>query len=303
MIRMEAYADLLNARDMKAVLDLFMATLVETNRTYDFFVDWDKVRSNVAALRVEISLLNSITGTKDPIAELRNTLKSYPEAAKAIPILIAVRDRQLKVLEDVEAAAQYADFDFGKASYTDDEIEDIVNFCNRTWIHSLLMSLNTLRDYVLGVEVGLDTNARKNRSGKAMESLIRPLLESSVEEHNLKIATEKKFHYLEQRYGLEVPNGLRNRRFDIVLFGDQHNINIETNFYGGGGSKPEEIVESYITRKNELDKMNWKFIWVTDGYGWRGMRNQIERAFEEMDYVLNIEFIHRGILANILKTL
>jgi len=303
MAKIETYAALPNIKDMKNLVDLFMETLIETNRTYDFFVDWGKVRRNVDALKVEIGILSSVVGTREPIAELRAVLKRYPEAAKAIPILVAVRDEQFKVLEDIEADSKYAEYNFGKISYTDAEIETLIHFCNRTGITALLTSLNTLRDYVSGVEVGLDTNARKNRSGTAMERLICPLLEGLAKEHKLKIVSQKKFYQLQKEYGLKIPPALKNRRFDLVLFGERNNINIETNFYGGGGSKPEEIVESYITRNNELHRSNWDFIWITDGQGWRSMRNQIERAFEEMDCILNIEFIHRGLLASILKSL
>lgn len=303
MARIEIYAPLINVKDTRSLVDLFMDTLVETNRTYDFFVDWEKVHRNVDTLKVEIGILSSVVGTRQPIAELRTVLKRYPEAAKAIPILVAVRDKQFKVLEDIEADSKYAEFDFGKVSYPDTEIETLINFCNRTGIIALLTSLNTLRDYVSGVEVGLDTNARKNRSGTSMERLISPLLESLAKEHNLNLISQKTFSYLQQKYSLKIPPALKNRRFDIVLLGERANINIEANFYGGGGSKPEEIVESYITRNNELHRSNWQFIWVTEGQGWRSMRNQIERAFEEIDYVLNIEFIHRGLLATILKSI
>lgn len=303
MAKIETYAALPNIKDMKNLVDLFMATLVETNRTYDFFVDWGKVRRNVDALKVEIGILSSVVGTREPIAELRAVLKRYPEAAKAIPILIAIRDEQFKVLEDIEADSKYAEFNFGKLSYTDAEIETLIHFCNRTGITALLTSLNTLRDYVSGVEVGLDTNARKNRSGTAMERLIYPLLESLAKEHKFNIVSQKTFSHLQQKYGLKVPPALKNRCFDIALLGERDNVNIETNFYSGGGSKPEEIVESYITRNNELQRSNWKFIWVTEGLGWRSMRNQIERAFEEIDYILNVDFVHRGLLAKILKSL
>lgn len=303
MARIETYAPLINVKDTKSLVDLFLETLVETNRTYDFFVDWEKVNQNVDTLKIEIGILSSIVGTRHPIEELRTVLKRYPEAAKAIPILVAVRDKQFKVLEDIEADSKYAEFDFVKASYTDAEIETLINFCNRTRITALLTSLNTLRDYVSGVEVGLDTNARKNRSGTSMERLISPLLESLAKEHNFNLVSQKKFSYLQQKFSLKVPPALINRRFDIALLGKQANINIEVNFYSGGGSKPEEIVESYITRNNELHRSNWKFIWVTDGQGWYSMRNQIERAFKEIDYILNVEFVHRGLLATILKSL
>ena len=127
MTRIETYAPLINVKDTKSLVDLFLETLVETNRTYDFFVDWEKVNQNVDTLKIEIGILSSIVGTRHPIEELRTVLKRYPEAAKAIPILVAVRDKQFKVLEDIEADSRYTEFDFGKVSFTDAEIKTLIN--------------------------------------------------------------------------------------------------------------------------------------------------------------------------------
>jgi hypothetical protein len=70
-------------------------------------------------------------------------------------------------------------------------------------------------------------------------------------------------------------------------------VNIETNYFSGAGSKPEEIVDSYINRRNELVKNDWSFIWITDGDVWRSSENQILKAFGNLDYVFNIEFYER----------
>jgi len=70
----------------------------------------------------------------------------------------------------------------------------------------------------------------------------------------------------------------------------------EVNYYAGAGSKPEEIVDSYINRKNELLDSGWKFIWITDGNVWKGSESQLLKAFNEMDFVMNINFINQGIL-------
>jgi len=78
-------------------------------------------------------------------------------------------------------------------------------------------------------------------------------------------------------------------------------VNIEVNYYSGAGSKPEEIVDSYINRHNELVSNDWGFIWVTDGNVWRGSESQLMKAFNELDYVLNIDLVQRGMLFEALK--
>lgn len=301
MAELRPYSEVLGiAEDVDALYERFIDSLAETNRTYRFFVDWEKVRENVEALRVEIALLTSLVGSNEPLAELRALLKRYPEAAKAIPILVAVRDLNFTVLEDPDAAHKYREFNFSKAA-DDEDVEDIVRFVERTGLVSLFQSIQMLRDYVVGVEVGMDTNARKNRSGKAMETIVYPIVKDfSRGREGLLVFNEKTFGHLEGEYKISVPTGLRQRRFDIVLVGQSVFTNIETNFYSGGGSKPQEIVDSYINRQRELREANWNFIWVTDGFGWRAGQNQIRKAIREMDYVLNTEFIRAGLLTRVL---
>ena len=51
----------LGFRDFKEYEDHFFNTLLPTNKTYEYFVDWDKVKSAINKYLDEISLLNSLT--------------------------------------------------------------------------------------------------------------------------------------------------------------------------------------------------------------------------------------------------
>lgn len=301
MVILAPYQKTLGAQTEETVVERFFASLAITNRTHDFFVDWDKVRHNVQALSAEIALLGSLAGSAQPEANLRLLLRRYPEVARAIPILVAVRDLKFKVLEDVQSVQQYSDYDFSKLTLTQDDVEAIVRFCAKTGISSMLASTQALRDYVLGVEVGTDTNARKNRSGTAMEDLISPVVDQLArEQKGLRVRKQKRFSELAQLDGIPAPRGLEDRRFDIVVLTDTRRFNIEINFYAGGGSKPQEIVDSYINRHRELTQAGWELIWATDGYGWKSGASQMRKAFRDMSYVLNIDFVRRGVLSAIL---
>jgi type II restriction enzyme len=59
-------------------------------------------------------------------------------------------------------------------------------------------------------------------------------------------------------------------------------------------------VDSYIERQNELKNNGFEFIWITDGEGWRGQKNQIHKGFEKIDYLLNLHFVRLGLLEGIL---
>lgn len=57
-------------------------------------------------------------------------------------------------------------------------LEQYVLFMRNSGLFNLIQNhiIKDLVDYVLSVEVGMDTNARKNRTGKAMESLVKSYL-------------------------------------------------------------------------------------------------------------------------------
>ena len=197
-----------------------------------------KVSSNVEGLKIEIALLGSLAGSRNPEEALRNLLVRYPEVSRAIPILIAVRQLKFQVLENLETAEGYAEFDFSKSELSASEIEHVVSFCARTGITPMLASLKDLRGYVTGVEVGTDANARKNRSDSSTGRLVETFVNGLAGVHpNLEIRTQQKFSALEHIKGVAVPHSLRNRRFDMAITLDGRPFNIETNFYAGTGSK------------------------------------------------------------------
>lgn len=280
------------------LVNAFQNSIIVTNRTADFFVNWEKVRENAEELRIELSLMNSLIGSKNLEQDFRELIKQYPETIRAIPILIAVRDLEFPIIIDffdVEKGVKDLDFNKNRHSKLDDnEIDEYLQFMKKSGLFILFDTIKNLYDYVLGVEVGMDTNARKNRSGNAMEQLIKPVIEKASKELGAKCLFQKKFRTV----GLlgRVPASLANRKTDFIVYKDDRFVNIEVNYYSGAGSKPEEIVDSYINRKNELEANGWDFIWITDGNVWKGSENQLTKAFENMDYVLNINFSNRGLL-------
>ena len=64
----------------------------------------------------------------------------------------------------------FIEFD-NKKSLTNVEIEKYIKFMENTGLFELLQShlINNIIDYVTGILVGLDSNARKNRVGNILE--------------------------------------------------------------------------------------------------------------------------------------
>ncbi len=276
-------------------------TLIETNYTYDFFVNWAKVTRNRDVFKYELALLKSLKHCSNPVSEMKALINKYPEVIKVIPILLACRDGLLKVLNSIETGLQYNSFDFSKSRYDTKEIESIVMFTKKTGLLDILCQMDSAIDYLLGVEVGLDTNARKNRSGLFLEKMVTETLgELSTRNSELVFIEQKSFGHVENEYNVKIPASLRDRKFDYVVINGGKATNIEVNFYSGTGSKPSEIVSSYTDRNRVLTSAGWKFVWLTDGMGWKKMQRPFHVGIENIEYVINAQLLRKGILEKII---
>lgn len=306
MANIDIYKKKLKVNSINDLLDEFCKTLIDTNISYDYFVEWDKIKKNVEKYNPEICLLNSLIGSKDVQSDLTALLARYPEITVVFPLIIAVRELKndsIKVIEDGSIQA----YTFKRQDkLNSSEINRVVNFCRRSGILSLFSDfrIKDLRDYLLGVEVGMDTHARKNRSGQAMELALKPSLDDlKIRIPSIEVIAQKKFNYIKEKYGIAIPEALRDRKFDFIIKKQNSFVNIEVNYYSGTGSKPQEIVDSYINRQNELKNAGWNFVWVTDGIGWPSQLNQIKIAFQHIDYLLNLNFTNRGMLYDIIESI
>jgi type II restriction enzyme len=306
MANLDIYNRILKINEVGELLGEFCRTLVDTNTSYDYFVEWDKIKRNVSRINAEICLLNSLIGSKDVEGELSSLLARYPETIVVFPLIIAVRkltNSCIKVIE--EGSVQSYEFK-RKTKFSPSEISRIVNFSKKSGILALFSDfrIKDLRDYLLGVEVGMDTHARKNRSGKAMELALKPFLDNLKSRiPGIEVISQKNFEYISDKYGVPIPEALTDRKFDFVIKKKDSFVNIEVNYYSGSGSKPQEIVDSYINRQNELKNAGWGFIWVTDGIGWPSQLNQIRVAFQHIDFLLNLNFASRGMLYEIVANI
>ena len=301
MADIDFYRRHLQLSTVDAICSNLTGTLIETNFSWDFFVNWSKAIGNRDVFRYELALLKSLRNSSDPISDLRDLFRKYPEVIKVIPLLIACRDGLLKVLDSLETGLQFTTFDFSKKLYDDEEIEDMVSFTEKTGLLEALCHMDSATDYLLGVEVGLDTNARKNRSGLFLEKLVTEVLyDMSAKDSSVVSVAQKTFAHLEDRYGIRIPPTLRDRKFDYVVISKGKATNIEVNFYGGTGSKPSEIVNSYINRAQALSSEGWRFVWLTDGQGWRKMQNQLRVGIANIDYVINAKLLRDGLLEKVI---
>ena len=290
----------LDLRTEDAVFDYLLLKLKETIRTHDFFVAWEKVLSNVGKIEVPLNILNTLIGKSNVSQELRTIIKNYPEVVPVFPILIAVRDKSIKIA-NISGDHTYTFKE--KKSYTIEEIEDIVTFATKSGLLEVLedKKIKNLVDYALGVEVGLDTNARKNRSGTAMENLVEVYIKSICDKNGLDYIVQATASEIKARFNRSISTDKADRRFDFAINTKEKIFLIEVNYYGGGGSKLKSVAGEFSSLYKLVKSKHTEFIWITDGKGWETAKKPLRETFNVIDYIFNIEMVANGLLENVLK--
>ena len=279
-------------RDFKEWLKTFRNSICD----YGYYVDFNKVYGNVETIKIELNILNSLIGSKNIEADFEKLLTDYPQVLKCIPILLAVRGCEIYT---IDGDGEYL-FNFKKMNYS---IEEYKMFMRKTGLFSLISEhvINNLVDYVTGVEVGLDSNGRKNRGGHLMENLVEDYLQKAGLVKGVDYFKEMYISDIEKKWSIDLSNisnqGKSEKRFDFVVKKGATIYGIETNFYTGGGSKLNETARSYKTIALESKEIQgFAFVWFTDGQGWHSARHNLEETFDVMDNIYCISDMENGVV-------
>ena len=274
---------------------------------YGYYIDFEKVHRNVDNIKVELNILNSLIGSKNIEVDFENLMRKYPEVLKCIPLLLAVRANEIYCQD--ENGGHLFQFDFGKyPPNSHAHYERYKYFMRETGLFDLLENhiVNNLVDYATGVETGLDSNGRKNRGGQLMEDLVESFINKAGFIKDKTYFKEMYIHQITAKWGIDLSaisnQGKMEKRFDFVVKTPTMIYGIETNFYGGGGSKLNETARSYKTLALETDTINgFTFVWFTDGKGWTSARNNLEETFDVMPHIYNIKDLENGIITEVFK--
>lgn len=295
MTKPEYYFECLGCGEDADLFQYLIDTLQPTNKFWDYFVDWGKIKSNINELKYELNLLNALIGDTDIEKTAADIFKKYPRSINAVPILITMREKEISILEDYKTTPfKYQNYSISEES---DPLQ-VITLMRETGIFSLLekKQIKSIPDYVFGIEVGLNTNARKNRGGKNMEKIVEYLLKEICRKHNWSHITEATKSDLKKQWNVDITIQKANKRLDFAVQTASHVFLIETNFYNSGGSKLKSTASEYSKVWNSYGH---PFIWITDGPGWCG-DNSLKDAFREIDHVINLDMVQKGLLEKIL---
>lgn len=281
---------------MKRNFNEWLSTMKDSIATWKYYTDFEKVYSNVESIKVELHILNSLIGSKNIENEFKQLLVEYPKTLKVIPILLAKREKEIKI---TNAEGEFL-FNFNQPNYS---IEEYTKFMRETGLFDLLEKhiINNLVDYVTGVEVGMDTNGRKNRTGDAMEDLVESYFVKYGLVKGVSYFKEMSKSEIELRFNLNLDcisnQGKTEKRFDFVLYIHNHVYACECNFYGSSGSKLNETARSYKNIAMEAkDVKGFTFVWFTDGIGWNTAKHNLEETFDVLDTMYNLSDLEQGAL-------
>ena len=264
--------------------ELFLSQLHDTNFTLADYTDFNKCSQAVSRIAVQLNTLNYLIGQPNMEEAIKVLWDNDPRVFSALDILIAVRksDHKMVLGEDRKphTISSFLQTPDGVAKFiTDTGLRDIL--ANR--------QIKNLVDYVFGVEVGLDSNARKNRSGEVMGNIV-----SSCFTHaNLAFEREVRaitFPTIARVLGKDI------KRFDFVVRNRTTTFLVEVNFYSSGGSKLNEVARAYSDIAPKINSADgFQFVWITDGKGWHKAKNQLEEAFRVIPMIFNLTTIHNFI--------
>lgn len=285
---------------MKRNFNEWFKTFKSSICDYSYYVNFEKIYGNVDSIKVELNIFNSLIGSKNIENDFEQLVAEYPKVLKCIPILLAVRGSEIYA---IDGDGEYL-FNFKKMNYFVDEYK---MFMRKTGLFDLISNriINNLVDYVTGVEVGLDSNGRKNRGGHLMENLVEDYLQKAGLVKGTDYFKEMYISDIQRRWNLDLSNisntGKTEKRFDFVVRKGNTVYGIETNFYASSGSKLNETARSYKTITLEArDIKGFAFVWFTDGIGWQSAKHNLEETFDVLDNLYCISDLENGIITKLI---
>lgn len=282
---------------MKRNFAEWLLTFTDSISNYKYYTDFETIYKNADIYKIELNMLNSLIGSINIEKDFGELVEKYPNVIKCIPTLLAVRQSEIIVLDNEGKKFEY---NFNKMNY---DINQYKVFMRETGLFELLENhlINNLYDYVLGVECGLNSNARKNRGGHLMEDIVEKYIKKAGFKKDETYFKEMYLQDIEEKWKLDMSfisnKNQSTKRFDFVVKTNNCIYGIETNFYASGGSKLNETARSYKMLSEESDKVvGFEFVWFTDGIGWISARNNLKETFDNMNNIYNIADMKNGIM-------
>lgn len=252
----------------------FYKQLKPTSFVLKEYVKWEKLQENVKEYELQLNDLNVLMASNEIEFndKFERLYSQRPESFDILPLFISSRNKEIK----------YWSSDGEAKTYGFDKKETVYDFLIESGLRDNLFMNNRYKnvlDYILGLEVGLSSNDKKNYTGTWMSNQIANMLK------HYDITFRKEVPYKE----IINANRIKDKTFDFVFTLDEITYCIEVNFFNTSGSKINSESERFIELNKELQNYeDIEFIWVTDGIGLRKNQTSINKAMKTIENLYNL---------------
>ena len=265
--------------------DEFLKSLIPGIISRNNFISWNLIKTKIDQYRKFFSFFKELPiDDKDKFAEeLSGSFCSFDKPFELIRVCFEI----LGHTDNKKFVSKVDNIKFNNYS-------SIISINEARYIAEVLYDLGItkvidteIKDYFLGIQVGLETNRRKNVGGSAYNSFIKTELEKMIPQFRDKglpilLKEEEKIFY---------SDGITSKKVDFCFLCKNKKIGIEVNFYTVSGSKPTEIKRSYGLVNSELAKVGAELAWITDGIGYEDMKNSLKESFDIHKNIYNYQMM------------
>lgn len=279
-------------------LDYFMETRSILSFLANYWVNYDNVRKNISLYDTpELYTLDYLIGkTDEEIDDFFIKRKTY---LLLLPKLLGIRPGRLENgilnVQDVNGTYQ-----LNFKSIDEENITLYLQFIHDSGLDWIFKNglRKSVHDYAIGVEAGLDSNGRKNRSGKMGENFLEEVLKNIAPKKDWLAHGQTTAKTVKELYDLDLEETFNNRIFDGSLFNPKRKklYLFEVNNFNGGGSKSKASATEFKDLQDRFSRTNHEFIYVTDGKGWDSDKSHLIEAMEYIGKVFNYNMIEEGYL-------
>lgn len=283
---------------LKKDFDKFISNLREGTPNLGVYSNFRKIEEKSDNINKELRLLNKALEQEDPVDGILNIVREYQETLSVIPKLVGIRD------EIINSNNKIYNFQTKEPNY-----DDIEEFIYDTGLGNFLKSrkITDFVNYYAGIESGLDSNARKNRIGYIMEEIVFEILKTKKIDVKKQVSARKINNIFDNFIdakiidNLFIENQKSDKKFDFAFIFKDKLFLVECNYYSSNGSKLNETARSYEELNNKINKYDKiKFIWITDGQGWKESKNQLKQAYKSIKYLFNLNDLENNSLEELL---
>lgn len=270
---------------MKNNINNFLKTLEKTNIELNDLINIDKIIKIIDEMQIKLNTLNYIISSNqmELNRKIEKLFASQPEVFSILPYLVAISKDKIKKNNFV--------FKLNNEIYKLNEFlnssKSIITFLELTGLNKLILEgiIKNFVDFLTGIEVGLDTNARKNRTGTKNEKEIDQIITKAFSKYQY-ITIDRQL-ILEE---FKNTNLLNNKKIDFIITNQLNNkkVLIETSYYNSSGSKIPETAKSFENLNKIIkDIENYYFLWIADGGGINSNVSFITKNSEQFSFVKN----------------